>query len=112
MKFKINNIEWKIKEISLKEINQKYMDTHNGEVDNKELYCFGLCRYPENIIFLNKEICLGQKRKTLMHELVHCYLWSVGMQYNQFEEEDLCNVVSASNEFINEIVSKYFKDTK
>lgn len=109
MKFKINELEWEIKEIPLKELIQKYKDTHEGEYSDKELYVFGLCRYPENIIYLNQELCTGQKRKTLLHELIHCYLWSVGMQFNQFEEDDICNIASASNEFVNEVTNKYFK---
>lgn len=108
MKFKINSSEWEIKEISLLELNQKYIDTHD-EVQGKGLYVFGLCRYPEHIIYLNKELHRDQLKETLKHELTHCYLWSVGMQFDKFEEEDICNIVSSSNSFINEIVNEYFK---
>lgn len=53
-------------------------------------------------------MCFDQQLKTLKHELTHCYIWCYGM-YNvvDYNEEFICDLVSASNDFINEIVEKY-----
>ena len=108
MTFKLNNISWKIKEVTKDFLNEHYKQHHDGE-HGKSLYVFGLCQYPSSTIYLNKDLSPSQKRKTLMHELTHCYLWSVGMQFDKFEEEDICNVVASSHEFVLSIVNRYFK---
>ena len=55
-------------------------------------------------------MCYDQQISTLKHELTHCYIWAHGM-YNvtEFNEEFICDLVSASNDFINEVVEKYKK---
>lgn len=55
-------------------------------------------------------MCFEQQIKTLKHELTHCFIWSYGM-YNVegYNEEFICDLVSASNDFINEVVEKYIK---
>jgi len=59
----------------------------------------------------NNEMCIQQKKKTLMHELMHCYLWECGTcDFSQFNEEDLCNFSASSHYIIHEIVSNYFSE--
>ena len=55
-------------------------------------------------------MCFEQQIKTLKHELTHCFIWSYGM-YNveSYNEEFICDLVAASNDFINEVVEKYIK---
>ena len=108
LKVKINMHEWTIQGISKEELNNKYIESHEGEF-GKGLYAFGLCEFKSRIIYINEELEKHQLISTLKHELTHAYLWSVGMQYDKFEEEDIANIVSASNDIINEIVSLYLE---
>ena len=106
MNFKINNMVWKIMMKSKEELLDKYNSNH----DQKAYYLFGVALFPEHEIWLNEEMCYDQQIKTLKHELTHCYIWSYGI-YNvpDYNEEFICDLVSASNDFINEVVEKYKK---
>lgn len=106
MNFKINNMVWKIMMKSKEELLDKYNSNH----DQKAYYLFGVTLFPEHEIWLNEEMCFDQQIKTLKHELAHCYIWSYGI-YNvpDYNEEFICDLVSASNDFINEVVEKYIK---
>lgn len=102
MKFKMNNREWEIKEISQEQFEP---------TTEEEGSCFGLCAYEEQTIYLWKDLCLEQKRQTLMHELLHCYIgcYISFEDIGNYPEDVMCNICSNSHEIIHEIVEKYFK---
>lgn len=55
------------------------------------------------------EMSEQQKRKTLMHELMHCYLYEFGIHnFSNFDEEDLCNFSAHSHDIIHKIVKDYY----
>lgn len=105
MKFKMNNREWEIKEIS----QDMFYPTSNPEEQGD---CYGLCAYNEQTIYLWKDLHKEQKRQTLMHELMHCYIGS----YISFEdveaynEDVLCNISANSHDIIHNIVEEYFNN--
>lgn len=98
MKFKINNTEW-----TIEEVEKEKMTCESSE------WTQGLTIYLEQKILLLK----GQPNieRTLKHELIHAWLYEYG--HNQQEEdkrysnEDICEIVACSNDFINEIVNLY-----
>lgn len=47
--------------------------------------------------------------KTLKHELTHVWLYEYGhnQEEKEFNNEDVCEIVASSNDFINEIVNQY-----
>lgn len=101
MKFKMNNSDWEIKEISNAEMNDMF-----GE----DGYTDGVTCYGEHKIYLNKEIL--DVRRTLMHELMHCFLYEYGHNQNadkSFSYDDVCEVSACSHDMIHEIVEEYFK---
>lgn len=104
MEFKINNHKWRIEEKS----KQKLINMYNEQYE-ETYFVFGLTLRAKHLIYINKEMCEDQKIKTLKHELTHCYIWEYGF-YNvpNFNEEMVCDFVSSSNDFINEVVNKYF----
>src|SRR5574344_828683 len=105
MKFKINDDEWTINEISNAEMNSIC------ESDNKETFTHGYTQYSDLTISINKDS--HSKRKTLIHELTHCWLYEYGHNQwsKEFNYEDVCEIVSASNNFINKIVEDYFNNS-
>lgn len=106
MEFEINNDKWKIEEKGKDELKELY----EKEMEEKTYYVFGVTIKPEHLIYINKNMCIDQKIKTLKHELTHCYIWEYGL-YNvtDVNEEVICDLVASSNDFINDVVNKYFK---
>lgn len=109
MKFKINNDNWEILEGNTKDLIELYKSQNDDDV----YFCFGVTIKDKQLIYINKEMNFEQQIKTLKHELAHCYIWEYGL-YNvpNFNEEMACDLVSSSNDFINEIVEKYKKENE
>lgn len=109
MKFKINNDEWII-ELKGKE---ELLDLYKTQYDEDASFCFGVTERAQHFIWINANMPLEQQIKTLKHELAHCYIWEYGLyEVPNFNEEMACDLVSRSNDFINEIVEKYKKESK
>ena len=108
MKFKINNDEWLIEEKSKEELKELY-----EKEEEKAYFVFGVTIKAQHIIYINKDMCEEQKIKTLKHELTHCYIWEYGL-YNVMDinEEVICDIVAASNDFINGVVEQYKKQVE
>ena len=104
MKIQINGVDWEIIELPREELLKKYSELSNtGEIN----FLFGYASYVTNTIYLNEEVI--DKEHTLYHELVHAYLNSFGLQSDNYNEEDICNVASRSSKLINEIIEEYFE---
>lgn len=107
MKFKMNNHQWEILELPSEEIKalfEKY-------TDEQTLYVYGLTKYDNHKIYINEEMCFDMKRKTIMHELMHCYKEEyVSLELENIDEETLCNISANSHDIIHKIVEEYFKE--
>ena len=96
MKFKINGNIWTIREVPKEKMEFK---DSLGETnyETQEIHILDICK---------------SKRNTLKHELCHVWLWEYSHVQNdndKFHFEQVCQIVANSNDFINDIVSKYFK---
>lgn len=102
MNFNMNNNEWEINEISNAEMNMI------SNSDLKETFTHGTTQYSENIIYINKDT--PNKKKTLYHELTHCYMYEYGHNQwqKEFNNEDVCEICASSHDIINTIVEAYF----
>lgn len=76
--------------------------------DGKEY--LGLHMPAKNEIWLLKDLKEQQKRKTLMHELMHSYIWCYMTYMEQLNEEDVCNISSNAHDIIEKITNDYFKN--
>ncbi len=96
----INNLEWTVIEI---ERGNEKLKLENGED------CFGTCRYYENAIYLDKDLCNFHKMRVLAHELTHAYIFCYLLkQVDNYDEEELCEFVSCYGKQIWDIVDDYF----
>lgn len=104
MEFYINGDKWVIEEKS----KELLLKIYNEQYSEEAYYVFGITIKSEHLIYINKDMCEKQKLKTLKHELTHCYIWEFGL-YNvpNFNEEMVCDLVSSSHKFINDIVTKF-----
>lgn len=109
MKFKMNDRDWEIIELSQEEMRKIFKNyKYDGEPQQGKY--FGLTYADTQKIYIDKDLHIQQKRQTLLHELLHCYLLCFNMQYgNGYTEEDVCNISSCSHDIIHKIVEDYFK---
>ncbi|MBR5303415.1 MAG: hypothetical protein IKU37_01145 [Candidatus Gastranaerophilales bacterium] len=112
MKFKMNDREWEIKELTQEEIRQHFINyKYDGEPVGGKYY--GLTYMDEQTIYIDCGLHIEQKKQTLMHELMHCYIGCyITHQEKQYTEEDLCNISANSHYIIHKIVEEYFKENK
>lgn len=110
MNFKMNNRNWTIIELSQDEIKE-HMNNYKYDGPAQLGRYFGQTYYDEQIIYLDKNLHIEQKKQTLMHELMHCYIGCFLFENSKdYSEEDLCNISANSHDIIHEIVSSYFKN--
>lgn len=108
MKFKINNKNWQIKELSQEEMKEELKK--HCEMPTEQGKYFGLTYFDVQIIFLDKDLCLDRKKSTLLHELGHCYIGTyITHTEKQYNEEDVVDILSNSHDIIRNIVDKYFE---
>lgn len=103
MKFKMNNRDWEIKEIP-----QEMFETTSDPKEQGN--CFGMCAYDEQIIYLWDKLHEQQKKATLMHELLHCYIgcYFSFEDISNYPEDVMCNICANSHNIIHNIVEEYF----
>lgn len=108
MKFKMNNRNWEIIELSQDKMRETF--TKYDEPSKTGRY-LGLTYVDNNKIYIDKDLCLDQKKQTLKHELMHCYIacYLFDGEDKSFSEEDLCNISSNAHDIINKIYLNYFK---
>ena len=107
MKFKINDREWIIKEVEQNELCSAHND-FSGDG------CYYGTTFPSiQEIWLYKDIKKETKKKTLYHELMHCYLFTyVSFNNIDFCIDDFCDISANSHDIIHKIVEDYFKGDK
>lgn len=104
MKFEMNNRIFTIKKETEDNIFSK-----NKKINDGLANYFGLFLPYEQEILLSQDLTKEQARKTLMHELSHCYIWCYMGDLETLSEENICNIVANSHDIIHNIVDKYFK---
>lgn len=108
MKFKMNDRVWEIVEKSQEEMRKTFSDyKYDGEP--KEGRYFGLTYLDNQKIYIDKDLCEEQKRQTLLHELMHCYIGCyLYTNDKNVNEENLCDISANSHDIIHKIVTDYF----
>lgn len=103
MKFKMNNVEYTIKEVS-----QDYLQ--NEKVEENDGYYYGKTYFMTQEVCIDKDLSKEKKRKTLIHELTHVYIreYLTSRDIEQ-DEEVLCDICANSHDIIHKIVEDYFK---
>ena len=107
----MNGCNWYIQEASQKQIKEELVTRYKkGMEDEPEngVY-FGITYHDMNCILLDKDLPEDRKKKTLYHELTHCYIGSYITHCSKtYTEEDVCDILSNSHDIIHKIVKDYF----
>jgi len=103
MEFEINKERWAIIEID----NDKMNEIEGNE--DRNVFIHGTTRYNENAIYINEGT--PSKRRTLIHELTHCFMYMYGHnQERKYSNEEICEISASSHDIIHKIVEDYFKE--
>ena len=106
-KFEINNEKWEIIETS----QEKMCEEYNEEFKNDGNFYNGITCPITKKILLYEDLDSQQKKKTLYHELMHCYLFTyISFNNIDFCIDDFCDISANSHDIIHKIVEDYFKD--
>lgn len=102
MEFEINGMKWTIKQVTQEQMNYDY--------GKDGYYTHGYTCYSKNEIVINNTT--PEPIRTLKHELTHLWLYAYGhcQDDKEFSNEDVCEIVASSNEFINDIVERWRKE--
>lgn len=117
MKIEINGIKYEIKEVSQKEYKKiRVVEDEKTEVKSPDMSTgvyYGASHHYQDTIYIDKELPEDRKRKTLMHELAHCYISEyITHEEKNYDEEMVCDIVANSHDIIENIVNKYFRVAK
>lgn len=85
MKITINDYEWEVMFVPEK-------DEHLGE-EKKGYKNLGNTVFDKLYIAINKDVKESVQRNTLIHELVHAYVLSIGVNDCMWDEEEMCKFV-------------------
>ena len=102
MIFKMNELEFTIKNASAEEVKTVFNDK------NEDSYYYGSTTLSKQEILINNEVSIEKQRETLYHELMHCYIYCYLCDGLQFDEEGICNISAKSHNIIHKIVEDYF----
>lgn len=77
-----------------------------------EITTIGETEYHTRTIRLLDWVDKTTRIRTLKHELAHVWMWEYGHnphgEDKTFTNEDVCEIIACSNDFINEVIGKYF----
>lgn len=87
MDFKINGLPWKLFDVD--------RDNKKLKIDDKPY--FGITRFQDLEIYVDKTLVNELYRQTLIHELIHAFTFSYGVHLlaNEETEESICDFMGA-----------------
>lgn len=104
MKFKMNGVEFEIKEVEQSEMSKWQCNEEDG-------YYYGQTHFMTQEVWIDKILSIEKKRKTLIHELTHVYIREYLTSRDiSPDEEVLCDINANSHDIIHKIVEDYFKE--
>ena len=95
MTIKIHNYKWRVKFVS--------------ECSIDDTACLGLTEYLEQTIKIRKGMSKELTRATVIHELVHAFLFCYGIQDDPYKEEQVCEFFGVHADEIMNLTEKIMK---
>lgn len=103
--FTMNDRLWGVEKVS-----QDTLLELNPHIKKGEGFVFGTTCFERQMIYLYDDLSAEQLDKTLLHELMHCYVGSyISFQNLEYSEELLCDISANSHDIIHDIVTKYWE---
>lgn len=106
MTFIVNNILWHL----------EYVDKADGVLIRSDgVYTFGVTDRNSHTIYISNAIYGGLLDKVICHELVHCFMFSYGIEMSIEQEEFMADfiatygfeIIALTNELRTSVLAKY-----
>lgn len=98
----INNLKWKV----------YFVGKDNNEIILDGDLCMGITKFMELKIFIQKGMLKSLIERTIRHELTHAYLYSYGINKDEYSLEEVCNFVETYGKDIEkhtqELISNHY----
>ena len=97
------------------EVNGVFYDVKEvAETDVKLLFNYslvnGLCDAEKRIIYINKDRSINKKMQTLAHELTHAYLCETLLHKDEYNVEEVCNIMGKYVFLISNKILDFYKE--
>lgn len=100
----LNNYEWKV----------IFVPGYDRMLENedKDFMTLGRTHYDKLLIAINKDLPERLQDESIIHELMHAYLFSVGMRDEMMNNEELCTFIGCNFKTILEVYEQIKKGMK
>lgn len=95
MKIKINNYNWSV-----------HFEEPDAEIMNDDGYYIGLTLFHKLSIHIRKGLPEELTRSTVIHELVHAFLFTYGIKEDEYDEEKVCEFFGTHADQIMKLTDK------
>lgn len=99
MEFKLNGLNWTVE-----------MASDDVDVLSDEKTCMGLTDYYEQTIWIRPRMTYANTRRTVIHELVHCFRWCYGLYNSDMNDEQVCRFCEAYLDGIKELADQIMEE--
>ena len=98
MKTVVNGLEWNIEYA-----DDRVLDSEGDGV------VMGVTKFLEQTIYIRRGMSKELTRRTVIHELCHCFLFSLGFSSETFDEETVCNLFGNNGIPIMRITNEFMR---
>lgn len=102
VKFKINEVKWSMEFVG----GDSEVLKDNG---NENL---GTTHITNKLIFIDKSLGNSDLKSTVVHELVHAFIWEFGFHQVQLTQEVVCDMFGIYGERIIKLANRLIKEFK
>lgn len=98
--FVMNNLEW---ELYFVEHDHPRLENTDQEIH------LGITYKSEQTIYIDRTVSSQQIYKTVVHELIHAFLFSYGFDNCEWDEESMCNFIGQNAENIIKLANEVIR---
>lgn len=99
MEFAVNKLKW----------TMELVDEDKVLLNKEDSIILGLTDYIVQRISIRKGMSEQLTRRTVIHELCHCFLFSFGFNVSAYDEETVCNLFESHADSILALTDEFMK---
>lgn len=99
MKFTVNGLKW----------DMEYVDADTVRMNEDGGKFLGLTEYDTQTISIRTGLSKQLTRQAVIHELCHCFLFSLGISCDWYDEEQVCNFFGSHADAMMGVAERFMK---